>query len=48
MAITRADPEVTEAYREGKNRKRLDAVDKALEEIENALIGVMPKTDKKA
>jgi hypothetical protein len=37
------DPEVTEAYREWENRKRLDAVDKALEEIANALIGVMPE-----
>ena len=32
------DPEVTEAYREWENRKRLDAQGKALDEIENALI----------
>ncbi|MBD2527956.1 hypothetical protein [Nostoc sp. FACHB-133] len=37
------DPEVTEAYREWENRKRLDAIDKALEEIETALIEVMPQ-----
>ncbi|MBE8969336.1 hypothetical protein IQ277_24880 [Nostocales cyanobacterium LEGE 12452] len=42
------DPLVTEAYREWENRKQLDAIDKALEEIENALIGVMPKDNDKA
>ncbi|MHC5822539.1 MAG: hypothetical protein ACYT04_43560 [Nostoc sp.] len=42
------DPKVTEAYREWENRKRLDAVDKALDEIENAIIGVMPNQNKKA
>ncbi|MBD2731770.1 hypothetical protein H6G96_37235 [Nostoc sp. FACHB-892] len=42
------DPEVTEAYQKWENRKRLDALDKALDEIENALIGVMPKENNKA
>lgn len=41
-------PEVTEAYRKWENRKRLDAVDKALEEIENALKEVMPEQNNKA
>lgn len=36
------DPAVTEAYREWENRKRLDAIDTALEEIEKAVKGVMP------
>ncbi|MBN3945269.1 MAG: hypothetical protein HWQ38_01755 [Nostoc sp. NMS7] len=31
------------AYREWENRKRLDAIDKALEQIEAALIKVMPE-----
>lgn len=42
------DPLVTEAYREWENRKQLDAIDKALDEIENALMGVMPKENNKA
>ncbi|MBN3945103.1 MAG: hypothetical protein HWQ38_00835 [Nostoc sp. NMS7] len=37
------EPQVTKAYQEWENRKQLDAVDKALEQIESALIGVMPK-----
>ncbi|MEH1842215.1 MAG: hypothetical protein V7L20_26655 [Nostoc sp.] len=40
------DPLVAIAYQEWENRKRLDALDKALEEIENALIEVMPKENK--
>lgn len=42
------EKEVTEAYREWENRKRLDAIDKALEEIETALIEVMPQKNNKA
>jgi hypothetical protein len=42
------DSEVAEAYREWENRKHLDAVDKALEQIEAALIGVMPEQTNKA
>ncbi|WP_461947671.1 hypothetical protein [Nostoc sp.] len=42
------EPEVTEAYREWENRKRLDAVDKALDEIEAALMEVMPDKTNKA
>lgn len=42
------ESEVTEAYREWENRKRLDAVDKALEEIETVLNVVMPKETDKA
>ncbi|MHC5862020.1 hypothetical protein [Nostoc sp.] len=37
------EPEVTEAYREWENRKQLDAIDKALEQIEAALTEVMPE-----
>lgn len=36
------DPQVEEAYKEWNNRKRLDAIDTALVQIENALKGVMP------
>jgi CMP-N-acetylneuraminic acid synthetase len=37
------DKEVEEAYQEWANRKRLDAIDTAIEEIENALKKVMPE-----
>lgn len=37
------EPQVTKAYQECENRKRLDAVDKALEQIKAALIEVMPE-----
>jgi len=36
------------AYQEWENRKRLDAIDKALEQVEAALIGVMPEKNTKA
>ncbi|MBD2525688.1 hypothetical protein [Nostoc sp. FACHB-133] len=42
------DSEVAIAYQEWENRKRLDAIDIALDEIENALIGVMPEKNNKA
>jgi hypothetical protein len=42
------DSEVAIAYQEWENRKRLDALDKALDEIENALIEVMPDQNNKA
>lgn len=42
------EKEVTEAYREWENRKLLDAIDKALEEIETAFIKVMPQENNKA
>ncbi|MHC0068179.1 hypothetical protein ACWATR_35835 [Nostoc sp. UIC 10890] len=42
------DPAVTEAYQEWANRKQLDAIDTAIEEIEKALKGVMPDKNNKA
>ena len=36
------------AYQEWENRKRLDAIDKALEQVEATLLEVMPKEDNKA
>ena len=42
------DPEVKSARQEWHNRKRLDAIDKALDEIETAFIGVMPQESNKA
>lgn len=42
------DPSVTEAYQEWANRKQLDAIDTAIEEIEKALKGVMPDENNKA
>jgi hypothetical protein len=36
------------AYQEWKNRKRLDAIDEALEQVETALIKVMPDQNNKA
>ena len=38
-------PEVLEAYQEWENRKRLEAIDQALAEIEAVLKMVMPQTD---
>ena len=42
------DPLVAIAYQEWENRKRLDAIDKALEQVEAALIEVMPDQTNKA
>ncbi|RCJ15416.1 hypothetical protein A6S26_34580 [Nostoc sp. ATCC 43529] len=42
------DPQVEEAYQEWANRKRLDAIDIAIEEIENALKIVMPEKNDEA
>ena len=42
------DPEVAIAYQEWENRKRLDAIDKALEQVEAAFVGVMPDKNNKA
>ncbi|MBN3950903.1 MAG: hypothetical protein HWQ38_32320 [Nostoc sp. NMS7] len=36
------------ALQEWERRKQLDAIDKALQEIENALIEVMPQKNNKA
>ncbi|MEH2038427.1 hypothetical protein [Nostoc sp.] len=43
-----SDPLVTEAYQEWENREQLDAIDIAPDEIENALIRVMPENNHKA
>lgn len=42
------DPEVVIALKEWQRRKQLDAIDKVLQEIEAALIEVMPQENNKA